>query len=58
MSIATTGKCTYVKSNIVKHANQLGWKVRVTGNEVSLLLHGCCNLKVISSQKKLHQKPQ
>ena len=43
----TRAKSTYMQGNIVKHANQLGRKVRVTGYKVSLLLHGCCNLKVV-----------
>jgi len=35
-----------MQGNIVKHANQLGWKIGVTGYEVGLFLHGSRNLKV------------
>lgn len=51
-----SGKCTYMEGNIVKHANQLGWKVRVTGYDVSLLLHGSCNLKVMVVKGDFHQQ--
>jgi len=40
-----------MQGNIVKHADQLGWKVRVTWYDVCLLLHRCCNLKVIAVRK-------
>jgi len=40
-----------MQGNIVKHADQLGWKVRVTWYDVCLLLHRCCNLKVIVVRK-------
>jgi hypothetical protein len=46
-----------MQCDIMKHANQLRRKVRVVGYEIRLLLHRCCNLKILFVEK-FHQKPE